>query len=61
MARRAGLIFRHFVFMMIGALLAVPYFAVFIWATQLAAVSAGLRRSLSRSFSSSWPSPRCCP
>lgn len=41
-ARRAGLIFRHFVFMMIGALLAVPYFAVFIWATQLAAVSAGL-------------------
>jgi signal transduction histidine kinase len=42
LARRAGLIFRHFVFMMIGALLAVPYFAVFIWATQLAAVSAGL-------------------
>lgn len=42
MARRAGRIFRHFVFMMIGALLAVPYFAVFIWATQLAAVSAGL-------------------
>jgi signal transduction histidine kinase len=42
MARRAAQIFRHFVFMMIGALLAVPYFAVFTWATQLAAVSAGL-------------------
>ncbi|EMY32539.1 histidine kinase [Arthrobacter crystallopoietes BAB-32] len=42
MARRAGRIFRHFVFMMIGALLAVPYIATFIWATQLAAVDAGL-------------------
>ncbi|WP_169304036.1 histidine kinase [Arthrobacter sp. CAU 1506] len=38
--QRAGRIFRHFVFMMIGALLAVPYIVVFIWATQLAAVSA---------------------
>jgi signal transduction histidine kinase len=37
--QRAGRIFRHFVFMMIGALLAVPYIVVFIWATQLAAVS----------------------
>ncbi|MEV7647187.1 histidine kinase [Arthrobacter sp. NPDC089319] len=38
-SQRAGRIFRHFVFMMIGALLAVPYIVVFIWATQLAAVS----------------------
>lgn len=35
-AKRAGQVFRHFVFMMIGALLAVPYIAVFIWGTQLA-------------------------
>lgn len=35
-AKRAGQVFRHSVFMMIGALLAVPYIAVFIWGTQLA-------------------------
>jgi signal transduction histidine kinase len=35
-AKLAGQVFRHFVFMMIGALLAVPYIAVFIWGTQLA-------------------------
>lgn len=35
---RAARIFRHFVFLMIGALLAVPYIVVFIWATQVAGV-----------------------
>ncbi|NJC23742.1 signal transduction histidine kinase [Arthrobacter pigmenti] len=39
--RRTARIARHFVFMMIGTLLAVPYFAVFIWAAQLASVSSG--------------------
>lgn len=37
-AQRATRIFRHFVFLMIGALLAVPYIVVFIWATQIAGV-----------------------
>ena len=37
-ARRVRQVFRHFVFLMIGALLAVPYIVVFIWTTQVSAV-----------------------
>lgn len=36
-AQRATRIFRHFVFLMIGALLSVPYIVVFVWATQVSA------------------------